>query len=224
MLMDNQSLQKGAPPVWNMIPSLQPLVEGLSPVFTQPSFHTCSQLLLGWVMCLGKHNLWRVGHSVDPRQAPDHSQRHDLDTYYNFFARSAWTTKDLAYRVALLVITRLKPFGCITLLVDDTLTHKRGNKVWGMGWFRDGRRQHTPPGGHRFGAQLGFAGRGRLCSLHLLPDPGPAHPGALALARKRSAQLRRPDQRDAGRSAGVVPQPQLYACRRWRLRLQGTAG
>src|SRR5271154_3289152 len=97
MLMDNQSLQKGAPPVWTMIPSLQPLVEGLAPVFTQPSLHTCSQLLLGWVMCLGKHTLWRVGHSVDPRYAPDHSQRHDLDSYYNFFERSAWTTNDLAY-------------------------------------------------------------------------------------------------------------------------------
>jgi hypothetical protein len=137
MLMDNQSPQKGAPPVWNMIPSLQTLVEGLTPVFTQPSFHSCSQLLLGWVMCLGKHNLWRVGHSVNPRHAPDHSQPHGLDSYYNFFERSAWNPKDLAYQVALLVITRLNPFGCITLLVDDTLAHKRGKKVWGMGWFRD---------------------------------------------------------------------------------------
>jgi hypothetical protein len=154
MLMDNQSLQKGAPPVWNMIPSLQPLVEGLAPVFTQPSFRSCAQLLLGWVMCLGKHNLWHVGHSLNPRHAPDHSQRHGLDVYYNFFERSSWNPKDLAYQVTLLVLTRLKWFGSITLLVDDTLAHKRGKKVWGMGWFRDAvastRRRVATASGHNW--------------------------------------------------------------------------
>jgi hypothetical protein len=123
--------------MWSMIPSLLSCVDCLAPVFTQPSFSTSGQLLLGWVMCLGKHTLFRVGHSANPQNTPDHSQNHGLDSYYNFFERSAWTPKDLAYQVALLVITRLKPFGCVTLLVDDTLAHKRGKTVWGMGWFRD---------------------------------------------------------------------------------------
>ena len=65
------------------------------------------------------------------------SQRHGLDTYYNFFERSAWTPKGLAHRVAVLIITRLQFLGVITLLVDDTLAHKRGKSVWGLGWFRD---------------------------------------------------------------------------------------
>src|SRR5271168_2813160 len=123
--------------MWTMIPSLQECVDCLAPTFTQPSFATSCQLLLGWIMCLGKHTLFLVGHSANPQNIPDHSQRHGLDSYYNFFERSTWTPKDLAYRVALLVITRLKPFGRITLLVDDTLAHKRGKTVWGMGWFRD---------------------------------------------------------------------------------------
>src|SRR5450432_2166951 len=123
--------------MWTMIPSLQPLVDSLAPTFTQPSFGTCCHLLLGWVMCLGKHTLFRVGHSVNPQEAPDHSKRHGLDGYYNFFERSAWRPTVLARRVALLVVTRLRPSGCITLLVDDTLAHKRGKSVWGMGWFRD---------------------------------------------------------------------------------------
>jgi len=120
-----------------MIPSLACLVDSLAPAFTQPSFLTHCQLMLGWIMCLGRRTLLKVGHSADPRSVPDHSQRHGLDVYYNFLERSAWTPADLARRVALLVVTRLVPFGRITLLVDDTLAHKRGKHVWGLGWFRD---------------------------------------------------------------------------------------
>ena len=123
--------------MWPILPSLEPVVQALAPAFTQPSFHSSCQLLLAWVMCLGRHTLQRVGDSAHPESLPDHSQRHGLDPYYNFFERSAWTPTGLAYHVALLVITRLVPCGSITLLVDDTLAHKRGRSVWGLGWFRD---------------------------------------------------------------------------------------
>ena len=57
----------------------------------------------------------------------------------------------MAYRVTLLVFTRLKFLCPITLLVDDTLAHKRGKSVWGLGWFRDAcastkKRVATAPG------------------------------------------------------------------------------
>src|SRR5437763_1520697 len=112
--------------MWTMILSLEPLVEELKPAFTQPSFGSACDLLLGWVMCLGNHTLCRVAQTVDPRTLPDHSRRHGLDSYYNYFARSAWTPGGLAYHVGVLILTRLKLFGRITLLVDDTLAHKRG--------------------------------------------------------------------------------------------------
>src|SRR5262245_19367956 len=123
--------------MWSMILSLQVCVDCLAPAFTGPSFATACQLLLGWVMCLGKHTLFRVAATTQPEQTPDHSKRHDFDTVYNFFERSAWKPNDLAYYLAVLLLTRLKLFGPITLLVDDTLTHKRGKSVWGIGWFRD---------------------------------------------------------------------------------------
>jgi hypothetical protein len=123
--------------MWIMIPSLEPIVEELGPTFTRPSFATACRLLLAWIMCLGKHTLRRVGESAHPDQVPDHSRRHGLDTTYNFFERSAWTPKGLAHRVGVLILTRLKLGGALTLLVDDTLTHKRGKSVWGLGWFRD---------------------------------------------------------------------------------------
>ena len=51
-------------------------------------------------MCLGSHNLLRVGRSAAPQQLPDHKQRHRLDTYDNFFARARWNATALAQRVA----------------------------------------------------------------------------------------------------------------------------
>jgi hypothetical protein len=120
-----------------MILSLDPVVDELEPAFTQPSYVTGCELLLAWVMCLGKHTLRRVAQNADPVVVPDHSRRHGLDGYYNFFERSAWTPVGLAYRIAVLILTRLKLVGPITLLVDDTLAHKRGKSVWGLGWFRD---------------------------------------------------------------------------------------
>jgi len=123
--------------MWLMIDSLRPFVDALSAAFTRPSFATAGQILLGWIMCLGKHTLGRVAHSAQPHIPPDNSQRHGLDSYYNFFERSAWTVTGLAYHVAAFVLTRLTFGGRITLLVDDTLAHKRGKSVWGMGWWRD---------------------------------------------------------------------------------------
>jgi hypothetical protein len=137
--------------MWTMIVSLDAIVENLRPAFTAPSFATCCQMLLGWIMCLGKHTLRRVAKSAQPDAPYDHSRRHGLDGYYNFLERSAWTPKALAYRVAVLVFTRLKFLSPITLLVDDTLAHKRGKSVWGLGWFRDAcastkKRVATAPG------------------------------------------------------------------------------
>src|SRR6516164_10834503 len=118
-----------------MIGSLQPIVAVLQPAFTQPSFASSCQLLLAWVMCLGKHTLRRTAESARPDRLPDHSRRHGLDACYNFFERSAWAPRELAHRVGVLVLTGLKVSGAITLLVDDTLAHKRGRSVWGLGWF-----------------------------------------------------------------------------------------
>jgi hypothetical protein len=116
-----------------MIPSLEAIVQTCAPAFTLPSFHTHCQLVLGWVLCLGQHRLCRVADTAQPQDLRDHSRRHGLDTTYNFFERSAWTVTGLAYHVAVLILTRLQLFGTITLLVDDTLAHKRGQHVWGIG-------------------------------------------------------------------------------------------
>ena len=186
--------------MWTMILSLEPVVEDLQPAFTQPSFGSACDLLLAWVMCLGPHTLRRVGQTVDPQGVPDHSQRHGLDAYYNFFARSAWTASALGYRVAVLLLTRLKLFGRITLLVDDTLAHKRGKCVWGLGWFRDAvastKKRVATASGHNW-VVLAVAyclpfSKGPILALPLLARlhlPGKGQPSCAALVKEMLAEV-----------------------------------
>lgn len=186
--------------MWSMIPSLRPLVEQLQPAFTQPSFVTASSYFLAWVMCLGRHTLRRVADNADPRQLPDHSQRHGLDTYYNFFERSAWTPQSLAYRLSVLIFTTLKFVGPITLLVDDTLAHKRGRSVWGLGWFRDAvastKKRVATASGHNWvvvavAVCVPWTGVPILALplLARLHRPGKGQPSGAALAREMLAEV-----------------------------------
>jgi hypothetical protein len=187
-------------PMWTMILSLDPIVDELRPAFTQPAFAPATDLLLAWIMCLGKHTLRRTAENAHPDRVPDHSQRHGLDSYYNFFERSAWTPKELAYRVGVLILTRLKFFGRITLLVDDTLAHKRGKSVWGMGWWRDAvastKKRVATASGHNW-VVLAVAYHLPLCQspilalpllarLHL---PGKGQLSCPALAKEMLAQV-----------------------------------
>jgi hypothetical protein len=186
--------------MWVMIDSLAPLVDQLKPVFTQPSFQTSAQLLLGWIMCLGKHTLRRVAHTTQPGVVPDHSQRHGLDGYYNYFERSAWTAGGLARQVAVLVFTRLKLFGVLTLLVDDTLAHKRGQSVWGLGWFRDAcastkKRVATAPGHNWVVLAVAVCLPGTGVPILALPlvarlhRPGKGQPSCPTLAKEMLAEV-----------------------------------
>jgi len=186
--------------MWTMILSLESFVEELKPAFTQPSYGSACELLLGWVMCLGNHTLCRVARTVDPRILPDQSQRHGLDVYYNFFARSVWTPAALAYRVAVLLLTRLKLFGRITLLVDDTLAHKRGKSVWGLGWFRDAvastqKRVATAPGHNWVVVAVAYClpfSNSPVFALPLLArlhQPGKGQPSCAALAKEMLAEV-----------------------------------
>jgi hypothetical protein len=186
--------------VWSMIPSLQAVVEGLSPAFTQPSFVTGCQFLLGWVMCLGQHTLLRAGRAAQPERVPDGSGRHGLDCYYNFFERSAWDPAVLAQRVGLLVLAALKLTGLVTLLVDDTLAHKTGKCVWGLGWFRDAvastRKRVATASGHNW-VVVAIAFCNPLTGMPVvalpllarLHQPGKGQPSCPQLAREMLAEV-----------------------------------
>ena len=139
--------------MFTSIPSLDSILQCLLPVFTQPSFQTHIEVLLGWVMCLGRRTEYGVFQTIQADTPLSRKKRHPFDCFYNFFSRSAWLVGDLAQRVATAIVVRLNPHGLLYLAVHDTLLHKRGRHVYGLGWFRDAvastaKRVATASGNH----------------------------------------------------------------------------
>jgi hypothetical protein len=184
-----------------MIPSLAPFVQALAPAFTQPSFATHCQLLLGWLMCLGARRTFRVAQTVHADAPTPLDGRHPFHRYYNFFSRSGWSVTGLAYRVAVLVVKCLNPSGRLYLVVDDTLLHKRGLKVWGLGWFRDAvastKKRVATASGNNW-VVLGLAIPIPFCPSHIvclpllarLHLPGKGQPSCVDLARQMLLEVR----------------------------------
>ena len=139
--------------MFTSIPSLDSVLQCLLPAFTQPSCQTHVEVLLGWVMCLSKRTEYGVFQTIQADTPVSRKERHPFDRFYNFFSRSAWRVRDLAHRVAVAVVVGLNPCGLLYLVVDDTLLHKRGKHVYGLGWFRDAvastaKRVATASGNH----------------------------------------------------------------------------
>jgi len=180
--------------MFTSIPSLDSILQCLLPVFTQPTFQTHIEVLLGWVMCLGKRTEYGVFQTIQADMPISRKQRHPFDRFYNFFSRSAWTVHDLAHSICVAVVVRLNPSGPLHLVVDDTLLHKHGKHVWGLGWFRDAAAS-TPKwtviasGNHWvvMGLALCIPGTNKIYCLPIhakLHRSGKGRPGEAALAKQ----------------------------------------
>jgi hypothetical protein len=139
--------------MFTSIPSLDSVLQCLVPAFTQPSLRTHIEVLIGWVMCVGKRTEYGVFQTIQADTPVWRNKRHPFDRFYNFFSRSAWTVRELAREVAVVIVVALNPCGRLYLVVDDTLLHKRGKHVYGLGWFRDAvastaKRVATASGNH----------------------------------------------------------------------------
>ena len=90
--------------------------------------------------------------------------------------------------------------GAITLLVDDTLAHKRGKSVWGLGWFRDAvastKKRVATASGHNWVVlavavclpftKVPILALPLLARLHL---PGKGQPSCADLAKEMLAEV-----------------------------------
>lgn len=181
--------------MWDMIPSLDAVVQGCAIVFTEPSLVTFRQVLIGWIMCLGSRTEYHVFETVQADEEISRQERHPFDRFYNFFSRAKWDVVTLAQQVAITVVARLNPHGRLYLLVDDTLLHKRGKKVYGLGWFRDAvastKKRVATASGNNW-VVLGLAIPIPLCPEHIvclpilarLHLPGKEHPSCANLVRE----------------------------------------
>jgi len=186
--------------VFALIPSLDALLQCLLPAFTQPSFQSHCEIFLGWLMCLSRRTEFSVFQTIQADTPVNRKKRHPFDRYYNFFSRSAWAVSDLARCLAVQIVVRLNPTGLLYLVVDDTLLHKRGKHVYGLGWFRDAvastaKRVATASGNHWvvMGLAICIPKTDIIlclpihCKLHL---PGKGQPSEAALAREMLLDVR----------------------------------
>lgn len=177
-----------------LIPSMDVLMQCLAPAFTQPSFQTHCEMFLGWMMCLSRRTEFSVFQTIQADTPVDRSKRHAFDRFYNFFSRSAWAVADVARCLAARIVLALNLNGRLYLVVDDTLLHKRGKHVYGLGWFRDAvastaKRVATASGNHWvvMGLAICIPKTNIIlclpinCRLHL---PGKGRPSEAALARE----------------------------------------
>jgi len=174
------------------IPSVDVVVQCLLPAFTQPSFQTHVEVFLGWVMCLGR----RTEYGVDGA--------------------------GLAREVAVTIVLRLNPKGLLYLVVDDTLLHKRGKHVWGLGWFRDAvastaKRVATASGNHWvvIGLAIRIPGTEKIYCLPIharLHLPGQGQPGEATLAAEEQAGSRAEAFRGVGHRMVSRPHAPRSSC------------
>lgn len=183
-----------------LVPSLDALLQCLLPAFTQPSFQTHCEIFLGWLMCLSRRTEFSVFQTIQADTPVNRRKRHPFDRFYNFFSRSAWAVADVARCVAVKIVVALNPSGLLFLVVDDTLLHKRGKHVYGLGWFRDAvastaKRVATASGNHWvvMGLAICIPKTDIIfclpihCKLHL---PGKGQPSEAALAREMLLDVR----------------------------------
>ncbi|ABD09778.1 transposase, IS4 family [Frankia casuarinae] len=112
--------------------SLAVLLEGFRPCFTAPSFRTFRALVVGMLATGGRRTVcgMLVGAGLSTLWPHDRAHR--------FFARAVWSPEKVGLALARLVVDRLVPAGPLHVVVDDTLFHRAGKKVWAVGWFHDG--------------------------------------------------------------------------------------
>ena len=146
-------------------------------------------------MCLGSRTEYRVFQTIQADEEVSRKERHPFDRFYNFFSRAQWEVTALAHLIAVMVVTALNPSGRLYLLVDDTLLHKRGKHVYGLGWFRDAvastRKRVATASGNNW-VVLGLAIPIPLCPDHIvclpllarLHLPGKGQPSCTSLARE----------------------------------------
>lgn len=121
--------------------SLAFLLDCFRPCFTAPTFQTFQTLLTGLLAAPARRTV--VGMLVGAARQTDVPH----DRAHRFFAKAAWSLVDVSDTLARLVVDRLVDDGPITIALDDTLFHRRGKKVFAVGWFHDGAaRGETPVG------------------------------------------------------------------------------
>ena len=117
----------------NIPGTLASILDAFAGLFGRPTFGNFTTLVLGWVLCNGRHTISRVILAARAVGAGSHHAR-----FYRFFSGAAWRGgTDALGRVTLRLLLPWLPQR-IELIVDDTLCHKGGPQIYGAAMHHDG--------------------------------------------------------------------------------------
>jgi DDE superfamily endonuclease len=110
----------------------EPLLSRFSIAFTKPTFQRAIVLFVGFVLTVGRRTVTRTLSTV-----PGLTGGHFGD-YHRVFSRARWSLWKLAEVLAAAVVLGLvPPDQPVVCTVDDTVTQRRGKRVYGKGRHRD---------------------------------------------------------------------------------------
>ncbi|MEU6216715.1 transposase [Streptomyces sp. NPDC047022] len=113
--------------------SLLLVLQVTRPCFTKHSFETFCHLVAGTVAQTGRRTVTGMLTGAGLSRLWPHRRAHA------FFSRASWDPDRLGLRLARAVIEALLPADApIVIVVDDTLLHRVGKKVFGALWAHDG--------------------------------------------------------------------------------------
>jgi hypothetical protein len=109
-------------------------VEVLRPALTRPGYANALVVFAGWVLTQGRHAI------TEALVLTDVARRRHHERFHRFFSRGTWSP-DAIGRLLLDRLLAWVPAGtAIDVVLDDTLTPKKGPKVFGLGCHVDAVR------------------------------------------------------------------------------------
>ena len=133
----------GAARAWTAITAM------VAHAFTAPGFALFADLVDGWVLAPGRRTVTRIIEVVDPEGRRAH------DAYHRFLRDGAWVMERLWQTLAVAVVGRLCPADApVVCDVDDTVWHKTGARIDGVGVWRDAVRSTKNRVVHTLGLNL----------------------------------------------------------------------
>ena len=112
----------------SLVTSFEALLQSLRPAMTRPSFNKLVTILTGWVLS-AERTVTRILVAAGVAGVKHHS------AFHRVFACARWSLDHFG-----LIVLRLIEYyisGTILLSLDDTLAHKRGRKMYGVGMHHD---------------------------------------------------------------------------------------
>jgi len=110
--------------------TMQVLLAGFAPCFTRPGFENFVTLISGWITCQGRHSISRMIQAASGLDGGKHHSR-----FYRFLAHGSWATDPVGSVLFQLLLPWLPTQ--ITLILDDTLSHKSGPHIFGAAMHYD---------------------------------------------------------------------------------------